>query len=180
MILALDIATATGVAHESGLLTTWDLEGVDCGVPHKHIGSRHAALRFLLTRLHDRNYFDRVVVEHSSLGTRYLNVAEFHGRLLGVVLCWAAERGIPVELVKPAELKRFATGSGAAKKNQMVATAKAMLGIDCEDDNQADAAWLLAFAKAKRDGQDVCSKTPATRKAKRQTGKTRQQSLRLE
>lgn len=167
MILALDLATATGVAHESGLLTTWALDQFAT----KHVGGRFAALRRMLYRLHDEQPFTRVVCEHAAFGAPHRAVLEFHGRMLGVVLCWTAERSIALELVKPTEIKKFATGSGAAKKSQMVAAAKTLLGRDCEDDNQADALWLLEFAKAKRDGKVVASVgTPAKRRTKQKRG----------
>lgn len=46
-----------------------------------------------------------------------------------------------------AKLKKFATGSGRASKEDMIVAAEKLTGIKPQDDNEADALCLLAFAR---------------------------------
>jgi Holliday junction resolvasome RuvABC endonuclease subunit len=58
-----------------------------------------------------------------------------------------AERGVEYQSVHSGTLKKHATGRGNAKKPEMIAAAEARWpGQKIEDDNQADALCLLAFA----------------------------------
>jgi len=50
--------------------------------------------------------------------------------------------GLPVALVAPGALKRFATGKGSADKTAMVIAARDRLGYQAIDHNEADALWL--------------------------------------
>ena len=51
--------------------------------------------------------------------------------------------------VPPTSLKKFATGSGAASKTQMLDSVKKKLGVDLgERDDEADAVFLALFARA--------------------------------
>lgn len=52
---------------------------------------------------------------------------------------------IPVGVVAPTSLKQFATRDGRASKETMVADAKALMGVETENDNEADALWLAAM-----------------------------------
>lgn len=65
--------------------------------------------------------------------------------LVTEVLAFAAERNIELMPVHTATLKKFATGSGRASKEDMVQAAKAR-GWNPEDDNEADAQLLLEYA----------------------------------
>jgi Holliday junction resolvasome RuvABC endonuclease subunit len=76
-----------------------------------------------------------------------LDIAE----LRGVIKYGLYRRGIPVAEMHPSRLKKYATGRGDAKKDDMVKAAWADLYEKCGwpgplDHNQADAAWLLAGA----------------------------------
>ena len=61
------------------------------------------------------------------------------------VLAFAAEHNIELMPVHTATLKKFATGSGRANKDDMVQAAKAR-GWSPQDDNEADAQLLLDYA----------------------------------
>ena len=55
------------------------------------------------------------------------------------------ETRLTMEKVHAMTLKKFATGRGNASKNDMIAAAKAR-GWEPQDDNEADALFLLDFA----------------------------------
>lgn len=66
--------------------------------------------------------------------------------MAGVLEACASEAGKPVVDVSVATIKKFATGSGNAPKNSMVAAAR-KLGYRGRDDNEADAYCLLKYAE---------------------------------
>lgn len=52
-------------------------------------------------------------------------------------------KGIPYLLISPATCKKFSTGSGKGDKSRVQLAVFKRWGVDCEDDNQADAYALL-------------------------------------
>lgn len=72
------------------------------------------------------------------------------------VLEAATETFLPVAIVPPSSVKKFATGNGGCKKEAMIAAAyKRLPGLEVEDDNEADAAWLMAMGRAQL-GAPLC------------------------
>ncbi|MGE0138691.1 MAG: hypothetical protein AB7R77_12795 [Ilumatobacteraceae bacterium] len=55
------------------------------------------------------------------------------------------EAGVPVVMVMPSALKRFATGKGNAKKSALGLELYKRTGLELGDDNQVDAYWLRAM-----------------------------------
>jgi Holliday junction resolvasome RuvABC endonuclease subunit len=54
--------------------------------------------------------------------------------------------GIAVAFVPPTSVKKYATGSGSAKKSALIAACyKRLPFLAPDDDNEADAAWLMAM-----------------------------------
>lgn len=145
-ILAIDPATKTGVADTYGLRLLWNL---DMLAAHTHQGHRHLALaRALRDQLKAKSY-GHVAIEEASYGaTGQMRVMSFHNSLMGVILLVCAEHGVPVLLAKPTELKKYATGKGNAKKEDMIRAAK-MAGERVSDDNIADAYWVMRWAANK-------------------------------
>lgn len=77
-----------------------------------------------------------------------VNRHEDIGQLHGIYLVLFADLDIPVTVVPPKSLKKFATGSGGAPKEKMIAAAeKKWPGVAFQEDT-ADAAWLAAIACA--------------------------------
>ncbi|NED57828.1 crossover junction endodeoxyribonuclease RuvC [Micromonospora aurantiaca] len=76
-------------------------------------------------------------------GDTALRLAELHG----VILDGLYRRGVPYVVVHDKQLKKYATNSGAADKDLMLATARSQLGHAAfpADHDQADALWLLAM-----------------------------------
>ena len=73
--------------------------------------------------------------------------------LVTEVLAFAAARNIELMPVHTATLKKFATGSGRASKEDMVQAAKAR-GWNPVDHNEADAQLLLEYAMSDLGGKD--------------------------
>jgi crossover junction endodeoxyribonuclease RuvC len=72
------------------------------------------------------------------------------GQARGVALAVSARAGLPVFEYQPMEVKLAFTGSGRASKEQMVRTARALLGVDVERDDEADAIALAVCHLARR------------------------------
>ena len=65
----------------------------------------------------------------------------------GVIKHWCEERRIQYRGYSPTEIKRHATGKGNSGKPLMLAAAEKMWPeVEIEDDNHADAMWLLDLA----------------------------------
>jgi crossover junction endodeoxyribonuclease RuvC len=57
------------------------------------------------------------------------------------------EKGLPFYVIAPAQLKKFATGKGTGQKSIVVREVYKKWGLDCADDNQADACVLAHMAR---------------------------------
>jgi Holliday junction resolvasome RuvABC endonuclease subunit len=82
---------------------------------------------------------DVVVLEGYSFGSRYNR--EALAELGGVVRLALFDEGLPITVVPPGVLKKFATGRGTATKTDMAIAAYKRAGMEFEDDNQCDAWW---------------------------------------
>lgn len=65
--------------------------------------------------------------------------------LRAVALLVARDKGLHICEVGPSELKKLATGRGNATKDDVLAAACARYGA--EDENEADALWVLEWAR---------------------------------
>lgn len=139
-VLALDLSlTATGVALPDG--TTDRLSA-----PH---GAAEPLER--LTWLRDQVMrrvlagVDLVVLEGFSYGSKGSTVDQIYG--LGWLIRVALhDHGITYVTVPPSSVKKYATGSGNAKKPDMRMELFKRMSIDEKDDNKVDALWLQAMA----------------------------------
>lgn len=75
------------------------------------------------------------------------NQAHQIGELGGVVRLGLHCRNVRYVEVAPPALKKFATGTGNAKKEKVLVEAVKRLGYDGSDNNESDALWLLAMAR---------------------------------
>lgn len=90
---------------------------------------------------------DLVLIEGYSFGqARGSSHSHALGELGGVVRLLLHERGIPYIDVAPAVLKKFATGRGNAKKEEVLGAAIRRLEYEGSDHNEADALFLLHAA----------------------------------
>lgn len=138
-ILALDPASVTGFAHSNGQRGIWRLGEMD-GFRQKNL------LAFILDSAKAWGC-DLIAYEEASFGSHNPNVQAFHNELRGIIKLAAAELQIPTIGYHIGTIKVFATGNGKAPKEQIVRACKTMLGFTPEDDNVADAAFILEMAK---------------------------------
>ena len=143
-ILALDCGTKTGYATN---LLNGEGSGV---VDFKPKARESGGMRFLrfaswLSEMFDLVKPDLVVYEmpHNRGGS----ATEVLNGMVAIVQKECASRGIEYTTVHSATLKKFATGSGRAGKEDMVQRAIEVFNKRILDDNEADALWLLEYAK---------------------------------
>ena len=74
-----------------------------------------------------------------------VDAAHAYGGYLSHLTAFCDEREIPYEGHSVGTIKKRATGNGAASKEMMVNAACGELGIIPEDDNEADALWILGL-----------------------------------
>lgn len=80
------------------------------------------------------------------------DAAHVYGGLVALLMDVCEVRGIPYAGYLPHHLKQHATGHGNAHKPAIVASAQARAcwrRLNVEDDNAADALWLLDLARTK-------------------------------
>ena len=86
-----------------------------------------------------------IAFEGLSFGSRDTNQER-----AGLAFCIRLElyrRGIAFLLVPPATLKKFVTGKGNAEKSIVIKEVYKRWGVECADDNQADAVGLLQLLR---------------------------------
>jgi Holliday junction resolvasome RuvABC endonuclease subunit len=142
-ILALDPGLLTGYAVRMGsaiMSGVWDLHGTRF---------EGAGMRFLRLRSHLESvegisaiYFEEV---HRHLGTA---AAHCYGGMVATIMAFCEDKKIPYSGVPVQTVKKHATGKGNANKDRMVVSAR-MRWPDqfVENDDQADALWILDYAE---------------------------------
>jgi Holliday junction resolvasome RuvABC endonuclease subunit len=139
-ILALDLATRTGWAHSDGPSGVQDFS-LDRG---ESAGMRLLKFRGWLGRIFEEVDFDVVAYEQPHY--RGGHATEVLAGMVGILQEWAAENWVETAMRHSREIKRHATGSGNASKDDMVNKAVEQ-GWNPQDDNEADALWLLDLMK---------------------------------
>jgi Holliday junction resolvasome RuvABC endonuclease subunit len=142
-ILALDPATKTGWAHTCGKSGVWDFSLKK----DETVGVKFLKLRKQLTEIFLAEGIDLVVMEVPR-GFGHHNALVSHSKFCGAIEDFCAENGIQHKGYSATKIKKSATGKGNANKKKMVSLAhKEFPNITIEDDNHADALWLLELAK---------------------------------
>lgn len=142
-ILALDLGTTTGWAlfnpPGATLSGIWDLK------PRRFDGGgmRFVRMRKCLDELAVAVNIKHVCFEEVRRHAA-TDAAHVYGGLMATLTAWCEERHIPYEGVSVGSIKKSWTGNGAAKKDAMIAEARAR-GYEPADDNEADALALLDF-----------------------------------
>ena len=140
-MLAIDPGTKCGYAlnkpKQSG---TWILK--------KSNRKESEGIRYLrlTNHLHELSKIDIVVYEEVR---RHMGVdaAHIYGGIIATILQWCEENNIQYASVPVKVVKKLATGNGNAKKDAMIQACKNRLNYDPIDDNEADALWILEWAK---------------------------------
>ena len=143
-ILALDCGTKTGYATN---LLNGEGSGV---VDFKPKARESGGMRFLRFASWLSEMFDLVkpsVVTYEMPHNRGGSATEVLNGMVAIVQKECASRGIEYTSVHSATLKKFATGSGRANKEDMIQACNDKLSKSVKDDNEADALWLLEYAK---------------------------------
>lgn len=138
-VLALDVATNTGFCCASGS-GVWDLR------PKRDESAGMRLIRFKakLMDILKAEQINLVVFERSA--GFHQNAVIVQSELHGVLKLFCEENSIEYKAYSASEIKRFATGKGNAKKDQMITAAKEKYGINVLDDNHADALHIYHFA----------------------------------
>ena len=135
------------VAREGGRLRV-----VESGVlvpGERPMAERLALLLDGLSLVIERARPDEVAVEQVFSGASPRSALVL-GQARGVALAVAARAGLPVHEYAPSAVKLAFTGSGRAGKDQMLRTARALLGVAAELSDEADAIALAVCHLARR------------------------------
>lgn len=142
-VVGLDLsATSTGVALPDGSCRTIR--------PHAGAKDRGRRLNEIVMRLDPflRLGVDLALVEGPNLGAIPGRLAALIlGEVRGAVKGRLFELDIPSVEIAPQQLKKFATGSGSASKEQMIDAARESLAVVANDD-EADAWHLYALGRS--------------------------------
>lgn len=117
---------------------------------------RLAFIRATVENIVGENRAAGVVLEGYAFGAH--NKAHQIGELGGVIRLLLHDLGVPFVEVPPKSLKKFATGTGNAPKDAMIAHAIRTFGFDGSDNNEADA-WLLWHMAQYALGDDMGRRT---------------------
>ncbi len=137
-ILALDIATKTGWAVYDGAITSGVLDL--SGMPDH--GQRGMFFHGWISDLIVEHKIEFLICEST--------LSYGHAAYVLIGLAFTAQtvayaHDIKRKTVAPTTLKKFATGSGRAGKQEMMEAVRKM-GFDPVDDNEADAIALITYA----------------------------------
>lgn len=165
IVLGID-PSLTGFAmcalHPEGQYQFWLIRSSKRGVDR--LADIQNQLSMVMTKLSIRRFtFVSVCMEGYSFGAQ--NNREVLGELGGVVkvtLRSALQRNHPEgaypTIVQPTALKKFVTGTGSAKKSEMLKAVYKRWGIDVADDNLADAYGLARMSLAVAFGSEKLTK----------------------
>jgi Holliday junction resolvasome RuvABC endonuclease subunit len=140
-ILALDPATRFGWAISKNIYGVWNLK------PQRDesSGMMLIRLRAKISEIHEKENIDVMVFERP--GGRNFRAIANQSKLQGVIEEYCEINKIEYKGYSSSEIKKFATGKGNANKEMMIKAAHDKLGYMGNDDNEADALWILELAK---------------------------------
>lgn len=142
-VLAIDASlTSTGVAYRRDAVVT---KAIQCKTRVAPI--RLAYIRDAVSKALDEVSPELVVLEGYAMGIRSGRLFDI-GELGGVLKLCIWERGLPLLVIPPTNLKKFTTGKGNAKKPDMAAALYAQDGVKFRTDDEADAYALLLMGEA--------------------------------
>lgn len=153
-VIGLDLGTKTGWAWTTNGEAVGNFSGVESFQPGRYEGGGMRYLRF-------RGFLDSLAAQGTPQAIFFEEVrshkgaaaSHVYGGFLATLTAWCEERGIPYQGIPVGTIKRHATGKGNANKAAMIEAAQKrwpLCGI--EDDNQADALWVLDCGLAQLGG----------------------------
>lgn len=144
-VIGLDLSlTGTGIAHVDGSLDT-----IRTG-PGDHLADQRERLRYIVDEVISRTKAGLpesptlAVVEGPSYNSSGAGTWDRAG-LWWLLIDRLFHECVPVAVVPPAALKRYATSRGNATKADMRMALYQRANLDLRDDNQVDAWWLRAM-----------------------------------
>lgn len=142
-IIAIDPGTACGYSFTDDGKVHVELSGVWDLRPQRHSGGGMRFLRMqrYLSELIGESK-DTVVFYEEVRRHRGTDAAHVYGGIIAIIAALCEENDIPYQGIPVGTIKKRATGSGNASKQEMVDAACEKFG-PVEDDNQADALHLL-------------------------------------
>ena len=145
-ILALDLGTTTGWAMLcDGTITS----GSESFKPSRFEGGGMRFLKFKRWLADTKACTDGIDAVYFEEVRRHAGVdaAHAYGGFMAHLTAWCEHHQIPYQGVPVGTIKKHATGKGNASKDAMISAARE-IGLDPQDDNEADALALLNFAIA--------------------------------
>jgi len=141
-ILALDPATHCGWAISRDVFGVWNL------TPKRDesIGMRLIRLRSKLNEVLTSENINLVVFERP--GGQHKNAIIVQSEIQGQIKVVCEDFKIEYRAYSSQEIKKYATGKGNSGKPAMIKAAQDKLGYQGENDNEADALWILELAKS--------------------------------
>lgn len=140
-ILAIDQATVTGWCISNDIYGTWNF----AIRKDESAGMKWLRFKAKLKEVHELQKLDLIVYER--VAGQYKNALIHSAKMVAMIETFCEENGIEYRAYSAAEIKKFATGKGNANKDAMVKAARERLGYDGDDDNEADALWILNLAQ---------------------------------
>lgn len=140
-ILALDPGTAFGWALSRELYGVWDLKTKR----DESTGMKLLRLENKLAEICKMHKIEIMVFERP--GGRHKTDIINHSKLQAMIERFCINNNIEYKGYSSKEIKKFATGNGNAGKPLMIKIAGEKLGYPGNDDNEADALWILELAK---------------------------------
>ena len=144
-IFATDLALSCGWAHTRG---KWGVRRL-VKRPWRHPYAHYLDLRAWLVERIETLQINALATEGVIASSKFKGNGA-RQELLGVFKAVAAEWDLPLLVVMPSELKKYATGDGHAERPAMRAALKERFNLDLpEDEHDAIAAiWVLSWATA--------------------------------
>lgn len=140
-ILALDVASTTGWAMSPTVYGTWDLRTRK----DESMGMKLIRMKAKLKEITDAFDIDLIVYERPA--GRHTNSIIHQSKLIAIIETFCEQNGIEYHAYSASEIKKFATGKGNAGKPAMIEAAKSEFNYPGNDDNEADAIWMLVLAE---------------------------------
>ena len=141
-ILAIDPAIETGYATARDCYGTWTLK--------KH-ADESAGIRLLRFQGHLKEIFElhgTDIVGYEKPGGRNYKGLIHHAKLVAVIEKFCEDNCIEYKGYSASEIKKLATGKGNANKPAMIKAAQERLGYIGDNENEADALWILELMKS--------------------------------
>lgn len=140
-ILAIDQGSNCGWCCGEHLYGLWDLSTRK----DESMGMKAIRFRLKIKEIVQNEGIELIVYER--IAGEHKNSIIHAAKLVSVIEVFCEENKIDYATFSATELKKFATGRGNAKKEQMVAVAKKFYGYKGEDDNEADAIILYHLSQ---------------------------------